>query len=44
MILNNFFLCFSKAILNGFVDFENFDVEEYEHYEVNIYAAYYNLK
>jgi cell division cycle 14 len=25
-----------KAILHGFFDFENFDLEEYEHYEVRL--------
>ena len=24
----------SQAMLHGFFDFENFDLEEYEHYEV----------
>jgi len=26
----------SQALINGFLDFSNFDVFEYEHYEVQI--------
>ena len=31
-----------KAILNGFVHFEQFDVDEYEHYEVSQTSFYFN--